>query len=75
MLAGFAIFVCINVIVGIFTPIGGCTGCIPNGDGGMLCVNECKTINPIVKIIASYILAILTVIFFSRKENNRQNSV
>jgi len=73
LLAGFVIFVCINVIVGIFTPIGGCAGCIPNGNGGVSCTNECKTISPIIKIIASYILALLAVIFFSNKENNRQN--
>ncbi|MFA4817096.1 MAG: hypothetical protein WC608_00015 [Parcubacteria group bacterium] len=58
----------------LFTPFGGCAGCIPDGTGGVACVNECQKISPINLATLSYMASFLIMIIFSFiKRNDKQN--
>ena len=46
---------------------GGCSGCIPDGNGGLKCINNCQAPSPIYFILVSYLISYIVVVLYKHK--------
>ena len=57
---GLTIFIAAYIVTHyIFSAVGGCSGCVGDGEGGVDCVNECKSISPVILALGGYLIALL----------------
>jgi len=51
------------------TPFGGCSGCIPDGNGGVNCGNQCDYPHPVIFGIGAYLVSYVITIVYKNKTN------
>ena len=53
------------------TPMGGCAGCVPDLNGGLMCSNHCSYPHPMIFVIGSYLASYIFSVIYYNKQNRQ----